>query len=87
MELAWRRLLLRASFKQSYCTLAIQLAYGGRVMFVRVEVEVSVVSEAARVFTIVPVIPEPARLRVMVFGVAVKFIATTTAGPELVERT
>ncbi len=52
----------------------------------RVEMDLRESSSAASVFTIVPVTPDPVRSSEMVLGVDVKFIATTMAGPEPVER-
>ena len=79
-------MLRRARCEQNYCTLAIQLAKGGRVMLFSVVVEEREASSVARVFTVVTVRPEADRSRVIVCGVAVQFIATMTAGPEPVER-
>lgn len=56
-------------------------------MLLRVERDFSESSSVASVFTVVPATPDPERSSVMVFGDDVKFIATTTAGPEPVDRT
>ena len=56
-------------------------------MFLREWTDFNEASSAARVLTVVPAIPVPDKSREMVFGVEVKFIETTTAGPVPVERT